>query len=143
MSTRSNICFETKAGPTSVIYCHSDGYPSYTGRILLECYNTARLAKKLVSLGDASYIDKKLVPKKGKEHSFDGERQEEVCLFYHRDRQEPWNDVKPRRYSFWRSASMACDNDYTYVFKESEGKWYFRKCREPLCLLTEDDCKED
>ena len=39
------------------VYCHYDGYLEYTGKLLLENYNSA-LANQLVALGDNSGVQK-------------------------------------------------------------------------------------
>ena len=41
------------------VYCHYDGYLEYTGKLLLENYNSA-LANQLVALGDNSGVQKTL-----------------------------------------------------------------------------------
>lgn len=39
------------------VYCHWDGYPNYTGKILYEDYNTLSKVKELVNLGDFSSLE--------------------------------------------------------------------------------------
>ena len=53
------------------VYCHSDGYPSYLGRMLLKYYNTEKLAKELVQFGDLSMVRERVAPNPGEKHSFD------------------------------------------------------------------------
>ena len=50
MSTPSFIGVLYKEGIIKFVYCHSDGYPSYLGKMLLEHYNTPKLATALVDL---------------------------------------------------------------------------------------------
>ena len=69
MSTPSFIGVLCKEGIIKFVYCHSDGYPSYLGKMLLEHYNTPELATALVDLGSLS-----MVPKGG------------ITTAYHRDR---------------------------------------------------------
>ena len=59
MSTHCGIAIKTEKG-YETIYCHHDGYPDYMWPMLTENYNSEALAAKLVSFGDASYIEKKL-----------------------------------------------------------------------------------
>ena len=51
MSTHSYIGVIEEDGTLKYVYCHSDGYPSYLGRMLLTYYNTPELATGLVNLG--------------------------------------------------------------------------------------------
>ena len=50
MSTPSFIGVLCKEGIIKFVYCHSDGYPSYLGKMLLEHYNTPELATALVDI---------------------------------------------------------------------------------------------
>jgi len=54
MSTRSRIGIELKDGSILSVYHHSDGYPSWLGRILTTHYNTKELASDLIDGGDMS-----------------------------------------------------------------------------------------
>lgn len=56
MSTHSYIGVIEEDGTLKYVYCHSDGYPSYLGRMLLTYYNTPELATGLVNLGDLSMV---------------------------------------------------------------------------------------
>jgi len=55
MSTRSNIAYDT-GDSVRVVYCHSDGYLDYNGRILFEYYNSEEKARELINLGDFSSL---------------------------------------------------------------------------------------
>ena len=54
MSTRSRIGIELADGSILSAYHHSDGYPSWLGRILNTHYNTKSLAEELIDGGDMS-----------------------------------------------------------------------------------------
>lgn len=54
MSTRSRIGLELADGSILSSYHHSDGYPSWLGRILTTHYNTKELASDLIDGGDMS-----------------------------------------------------------------------------------------
>lgn len=116
MSTCAGIAIKTEKG-YKAIYCHSDGYPSYMLRMLQENYNSEILAKNLINNGDASCIKKELDPV-GRLHSFD-RPEEDVCVFYYRDRQQPWNEVKPEYFS--TKKALQAVYYYTYVF--ADGCW--------------------
>lgn len=116
MSTHCGIAVKTENG-YKTIYCHHDGYTSYMLPMLVGNYNSEELAAKLVSMGDASSINKNFEPTT-MEHSFDNP-EKDVCVFYVRDRKESWLANSPQAYStkqdlfkqFW----------YAYIFEN--GKW--------------------
>jgi hypothetical protein len=92
--------------------------------MLTENYNSEELAMKLVSLGDASFIDEKLEPTPFSSHSFNT-REPGVSVFYHRDRGEDWHDVKPEIYPHYDRNRFLKSFYYLYVFEE--GCWNFYK----------------
>lgn len=92
MSTHCGIAIKTEEG-YSTIYCHHDGMPSYMLPMLTENHNSEESAAKIVSLGDASFIEKAIEPTTDS-HTFD-KPERGVCVFYHRDRGEPWDDTAP------------------------------------------------
>lgn len=67
MSTRSNIGRKNLDGSYDVIYCHSDGYPSYNGRILYEHYQNKEKIDQLIALGALSSLNEEI----GERHPFD------------------------------------------------------------------------
>lgn len=81
MSTPSTIARQTKDG-VEAIYCNFDG--DLVGATLLRHYNDDELARQLIALGDISDIA----------------RSETTVAItaYHRDREEPWDEVCPRSY---------------------------------------------
>lgn len=99
MSTRSYIVIEKKRESGEKfyvgVYCHSDGYPSYNGRILFENYKDRAKVEKLISLGDLSSLGERIEPTEGSGHNFEySEREKGVCVFYNRDRGETDVDAK-------------------------------------------------
>lgn len=90
MSTRSNIAVKINENRWKVIYCHWNGYATHNGKILHEHYNSFDRAKRLVNHGNVSILAERLSPRKGLPHSFENpeKRQDDVCLFYKRDRHE-------------------------------------------------------
>ena len=118
MSTNSAIAVKTDRG-YEAIYCHWDGYPSYMYPMLRDWYGTEERAKALVGHGDASFIDKRLEPSNGSGHCFD-HPEEDVCVFYHRDRGEPWSGTQP---NFYTTLDEAVKRQfYAYVFED--GAWH-------------------
>ncbi len=95
MSTRSFICKEQPDGSYYGVYCHSDGYLTYNGAMLLDHYSDAQKVDELLSFGDLSSLNEKIYPDPTRPHSFDfNERQEDVCVFYGRDRGEADTQAK-------------------------------------------------
>lgn len=90
MSTPSFIGVLCKEGIIKFVYCHSDGYPSYLGKMLLEHYNTPELATALVDLGSLSMVRERLAPDEGETHRFDKPVRHGpkggITTAYHRDR---------------------------------------------------------
>lgn len=66
MSTHAFIGVVENTGTLKYVYNHSDGYPSYLGKMLLEHYNTPELATALVNLGDISMVRERLAPDEGR-----------------------------------------------------------------------------
>ena len=117
MSTNSAIAVKTFDG-YKTIYCHWDGYPSYMYPMLRDWYGTEERANALVDLGDASSINKRLVPSKDSGHSF-GHPEEDVCVFYHRDRGESYADSKP---ALMTKEVVLSLQYYVYIFED--GYWH-------------------
>jgi hypothetical protein len=120
MSTQCGIAIKTEKG-YETIYVHSDGYPDYMWPMLTENYNSEELAKKLVSMGDASYIAPNLEPREPNTHSFENPDLD-ICCFYHRDRGEGWDDVAPAPYT--KKEMFSCFY-YSYIWEN--GCWNFYK----------------
>lgn len=123
MSTPCMVAVKTEEGYLAS-YCHLDGYHDYMWPMLTENYNSEELALKLVSMGDASSVHKKLEPDTA-HHSFNNP-EEDVCVFYHRDRGDPWDFVRPELYkSEFKLAGLQA---YVYVFQN--GHWEELICDE-------------
>lgn len=122
MSTRSWICLEQDDGYLCV-YCHHDGYPEYNGAILLNHYQDYQKVRQLISLGNMSSLEEKIEPDEHLPHTFE-EPQTDVCVFYHRDRKEPWTQNAPfsikDKAQFYKESSYI---DYIYIY--TNGRWYY------------------
>lgn len=124
MSTRSYIVIEKKRESGEKfyegVYCHSDGYPSYNGKILFEDYKDRAKVEKLISLGDLSSLGAKIEPTEGSGHSFDYDKREKgVCVFYNRDRGE--TDVDAKEVTLEELAGDIWI-EYTYIYT-LDGEW--------------------
>jgi hypothetical protein len=119
MSTTSTVAVKTDKGYES-IYVHWDGYFSYMYPMLSENYASWERATALVSFGDASFIDKRIMPSVGSNHSFDNP-EEDVCIFYHRDRGESWEHNKPKVRT---KEEVLKTQYYVYIFEDGQWKAY-------------------
>lgn len=89
MSTRSLICKQIDKNLYEAIYCHSDGYLTYNGAMLIDHYKDEEKLDKLLNLGNISCLCEKVEPDPDKPHSFDyNNRQDDVVVAYARDRGE-------------------------------------------------------
>ena len=129
MSTRSYIAKQVGEDKYKGIYCHSDGYLSHNGALLIDIYNTPEKVDEILALGSLSYLAPKLYPDPSKPHSFDyDKRQEGVTVAYGRDRGETGIEAKEFDFEELLDNSSWCD--YVYVFSE-DNKWlYFRPWEE-------------
>lgn len=124
MSTRSFIAKQTGEDEYLTVYCHSDGYLTYNGALLLDCYNTPERVDELLKLGDLSYLAESLYPNPDYPHSFDyGERQSGVTVAYGRDRGD--KDVAAVRMTMAQLDDPNNWTEYVYIFtQENEWKYF-------------------
>ncbi len=138
MSTRSRIGYQDpKTGFIHSVFCHWDGYLSNNGRILRDHYKDMKKVKRLIALGSLSSLEANVswrtVPKpfvhryyrEGNnyaqfvdKHTYDTPVKD-VVVAYHRDRNEPWDSVKPDVESI-----MLDRQEYNYLFRK--GQWFYR-----------------
>lgn len=86
MSTRCRIGVPEGDSIRS-IYCHHDGYPSHTGKMLVEHYMDESVARALIALGDISFLSERVAPPEGADHSY-GHARLDTTIAYIRDRGE-------------------------------------------------------
>lgn len=120
MGTRSLIGVETDDNCIEYVYCHFDGYPSYNGVILFENYKDEETARELISHGGMSSLGKKIHPDPSKPHSYD-RRQEDVTVFYHRDRGESLVIDKGSEFKFLQAFKDGW-TEYAYL-RRRDGTW--------------------
>jgi len=125
MATRSNIGV-MHGDVCKYIYCHWDGYPEHTGKILLEHYGSVK-ANQLISLGNLSVLGANI----GTKHSFDGQQDSSECTFYGRDRGE-----EDQQYSVAHSLNELLEYAEEYVYIMKDGVWYMCEGTE-LRLLSD------
>ena len=137
MSTHSYIGVVEEDGTLKYVYCHSDGYPSYLGRMLLTYYNTPELAIGLVNLGDLSMVRERLAPDKGERHTFKKPVREGpkggITTAYHRDRKErlcinkgviDGPDISTNAKEVFRDIAKSDYLPYAYLYDVAEKQWF-------------------
>ena len=140
MATHSTISILENSGTVKQIYCHSDGYLDYNGRLLKTYYKTPELVKELISHGDLSALGEYINPVG--EHSF-LKRESGCCVYYGRDRGE--SNTEFGVYIDWPIFKYQRQvEEYNYLFVEAENKWYLLGDKaEKIQFLTELDTVEE
>lgn len=117
MATRSTISIRNDDKSVTSVYCHWDGYISHNGDILYKHYNTEENVRKLISFGDLSSLGE-VISEEEKTLA-----DENVCVFYARDRDESTATTRAETFSNWKSAIMTLGHDYNYLFVPGDG-WF-------------------
>ena len=132
MSTRCRIGIENKDGTITSIYCHHDGYPEVVGEILVNHYKTEEKIRKLLELGDMSYLGTEPVenlrgwetPKAGTADwlkAYMELRPENQCVIY-KTRGEDCSAKTHKDIEEYQRHSRDCWGEYAYLFKD--GEWF-------------------
>lgn len=141
MSTRSAIVIKESSTSYKGIYCHSDGYPSYVGRMLRDHYTDAGKLNQLINLGSIS----SLAPEIGHKHDFDASTKlyakyhnlpngikamyeseeylddQKMVRAYGRDRGE--KDVYAIVGKSLKAVLGKIDHEYAYVYDVKRARW--------------------
>ena len=122
MSTRSLICMQIDDDKYEAIYCHSDGYLTYNGAMLLDHYNNKEKLQKLLDLGNISCLQQNIEPDPTKPHSFDySQRQDDVVVAYGRDRGEENQEKSINTLQELKDWDWI---EFIYIF-DKENKWKY------------------
>ena len=148
MSTHCGIFVKDEADKPHLfkgIYCHFDGYPSYMGVMLEQHYQDPEKIKKLIKLGNISFLKEKLEPEAGEKHSF-SKPAEGVTVAYHRDRGEAYKFYAAHDDEFFFEVLRRNDFDYVYLYDMQKNEWfvtyqygsfeYFKPLKEVLANLN-------
>jgi hypothetical protein len=132
MSTRSAIIYRAQK-KWKGIYCHFDGYEEGVGAMLKEFYFDEAKVRELVSLGNISALG----PAIGAKHPFCSSQIWETT-FYHRDRGDDWESVKPFEATglgemIGNFRKMFCENFYIF----HGGAWRLIRDSELQELVTQ------
>ena len=81
----------------------------------------------MIKLGDISHLEDNLNPNPNFPHSFGYDtEQKNVVVAYHRDRNEDWERVKPRKFKDLDAYEKYCkttDQEYSYLFDENKNEY--------------------
>ena len=132
MSTRSRIGMQNVDGTVRSVYCHSDGYPSYNGQLLIDHYTDPAKVNELIDLGSLSSLAENI----GEKHDFDwmhqyfkegGNYHEDpryhMVKAYGRDRGETDvdADIDDNADAMYHRAAEGWE-EYAYLFRD--GQWF-------------------
>ena len=137
MSTGCLIAKQVGEDNYKTIYCHTDGYLTHAGAVLVDFYNTEQKVDELLEVGDLSVLKERLYPNPLYTHTFD-ERQEGVSVAYGRDRGEQNAGAKVLCSEAFHVPVHVFE--YVYVF-DLEQQWKY--ARVPELELGLKDVKED
>lgn len=121
MATRSTISLEFADGTVGQVYCHWDGYLENNGKILQSYYTDPFKVRDLIDQGDLSSLRPSINPEPYRKHTFD-ESQEDVCVFYKRDRGETNVDARYFK-DFAEYKANHQYEEYEYILR-TDGHWY-------------------
>lgn len=137
MATRSHIGIVNQNNTVSYVYCHWDGYPEHNGKLLLKHYNNEETINKLLDHGDISSLRENIDSVTNTPHTFD-KPQENVCVFYQRDRNE--TGVGKKTVSCVIEYKMNKSGiDYQYLYENNQ--WKYRSGKGDFSLLTPEVCE--
>lgn len=140
MSTRSSISKVNADRSITSVYCHSDGYLSYNGKMLLENYSDPAKVDKLLGHGDMSFLEKECDGAEG--HSYEN-RVEGQTVFYGRDRGEEGTEARVAKDEA-EFKKQWDDSWASYFYQMREGEWYYGKSVNTINkLLTESAIRKD
>ena len=103
--TPAAIGFEKENGDIVWTTTNGDGFLDTVGKYLLYNYQTPEKAQELISHGEMSYIDTTV----------------DSTVYYHRDRDEDWEDCQPRNSKgreYYHSAGKANHLSYIYLYRQ-------------------------
>lgn len=121
MGTRSTISILKEDKSIEQIYCHWDGYFEHNGFLLQAYYKDKEKIKKLINYGDLSSLYKNIEPEN--KHNFQNP-EKDVCVFYMRDRGDIGCEARKYK-NFEEFLKNGSFEEFDYVFKEKNSKWYY------------------
>lgn len=138
--TRCLIGYE-ELGHVSYVYCHNKGYLQGVGLTLQESYTDLSKIKKLIELGDMSYLGAELGPgnKVSSTDKYGFPRMDYVnnaCEFYHRDRGDIERPIVTIPAGDFNNELRRAEGVvFLYLYKD--GIWYFSEREEKFKMLSD------
>lgn len=127
MSTSCLIGIINKDHSVESIFCQNEGYIDAVGTILYDYYFKEERVRKLLQLGNISYLCRNLEPKDGEEHSFLSPV-ENVTVAYMRDRGEVRQEARLfKSIEDFSNYYMANWCDCVYLFDACKNDWKYCK----------------
>ena len=119
MATRSRIGIQLKDNSVLSVYCHSDGYPAFNGRVLREHYTTVEKVRNLIDGGNISCLHTNA--------GWNNETLPEVGPLYYTSRGESLESNAPRYdESIFDFLEKENNEEYAYIWTVNN-KWVCRK----------------
>jgi len=145
MSTRSVIGIINDDNSVNSVYCHYDGYPSYTGYFLKRFFDTTEKVNSLISGGDISQLASKSDWENTKYPMINNKQVLKTLYYIDRPKSEfineRWENVKPQKHKdlleFFQRDSA---DEYKYLFLPS-GNWNYKQNGVWKCYETSDPTK--
>jgi hypothetical protein len=113
MGTRARIAIQLPDGSVKSIYSHWDNYPSGTGKLLKEHFNSYEKAKELIAGGDISSLWTNL--------GFNQETLPETGPLYYSLRGDNCPPMIHKNLRQFRKDTKDCWGEYAYFL--SDGEW--------------------
>ena len=131
MSTRSVIGIINNDNSVNSIYCHYDGYPTYTGYFLKRFFDTTEKVNSLISGGDISQLASKSDWENTKYPMINNKQVLKTLYYIDRPKSEvsfeKWKYVKPQKHKDLLEFFQRNDGDeYKYLFLPS-GNWNYKQ----------------
>ena len=145
MATRSTIALEFADGTIGQVYCHSDGYLSYNGKVLLQHYTDPFKLQKLIDNGDLSFLGIDIGTKidYNSRIQYNSTHQAIQCCFYGRDRDQ--EDVSARYFKDFTDYEQNHQyEEFEYILR-TDGVWYVNQGNkyEPLMEALVEDLRQE
>lgn len=145
MSTHAIIALETDTNKFRYIYCHNDGIPTYTGKMLMQHYSFVGMVNKLIDLGNISTLEQRVNPAQEEAHTF-SKPAKNVTVAYGRDRGEKGQSASvANSLTELISAAKRDHASYLYVFNR-DGVWSYmnlHKSEKRLVTLESNDLENN
>lgn len=118
MSTTATIAITKENGGVDMIHVHWDGYLTWVGRLLVNCYTDRYSTETLINLGDLSTLGENLTDGDGKHPT----------VAYHRDHGEDLHITHYKNIPAYLNALKHDGEEFNYILgknKIGKDQWYW------------------